>query len=104
MEKYKKIDESTIEFSKVIPQEIIVEKTEKVKYDYDFLVTQKVAVETDLANLVAQHAIEIEVAEDNIAEVVSLLAECAKLGVDGVKPVVEEASLQPAATLVVEKD
>ena len=81
-----KIDESTIEFSKVIPQEIIPEKTEKVTYDFDFLVTQKEAVETDLANVVARHATELEVAEANVAEVVNLLAECAKLGVDGVKP------------------
>lgn len=47
---------------------------------------QKVAVETDLANLVARHSKEIEVAEANVAEVVNLLAECAKLGIDGVKP------------------
>ena len=81
-----KIDESTIEFTKVIPQEIIPTKSEKVRYEFTFLVTQKVAVETDLANLVARHAKEIEVAEANVAEVVKLLAECAKLGVDGVKP------------------
>ena len=33
-----------------------------------------------------KHAKEIEVAEANVAEVVNLLAECAKIGVDGVKP------------------
>jgi len=53
-------------------------------------VKQKVAVETDLANLVARHSKEIEVAEANVAEVVNLLAECAKLGIDGVKPEVLE--------------
>ena len=80
-----KIDANTIEFSKVIPQEIIPEKTEKVTYDFDFLVKQKVAVETDLANLVARHAKEIAVAEANIAEVIGLLNECARLGVKGVE-------------------
>ena len=81
-----KIDESTIEFSKVIPQEIIPAQTEKVTYNFDFLVTQKKAVEADLVSIISRHAKEIEVAEANVAEVVTLLAECAKLGVDGVKP------------------
>jgi len=81
-----KINANTIEFTKVIPQEIIPKKTEKVTYDFDFLVKQKVAVETDLVNLVARHAKEIEVAEANITEIVSLLAECTRLGVSGVNP------------------
>lgn len=80
-----KIDESTIQFSKIIPQEIIPEKTEKITYDFDFLVRQKVAVESDLVSVVSRHAKELEVAEANVAEVVNLLAECAKVGVDGVK-------------------
>ena len=79
-----KIDANTIEFTKVIPQEIIPAKSEKVRHSFDFLVTQKVAVETDLANLVARHAREIEVAEANVAEVVKLLADCDRLGVAGV--------------------
>ena len=90
-----KIDESTIEFSMVIPQEIVPAKTEKVRHSFDFLVTQKVAVENDLANLVERHAKEIEVAEANLAEVANLLAECAKLGIDGVKPELEEAEEEP---------
>ena len=87
METFIKIDKSTIEFTKVIPQEIIPAQTEKVTYDFDFLVTQKVAVEADLANLMTRHTKELEVAEANVAEVISLLAEFAKLGVGEVKQV-----------------
>jgi len=53
-----KIDANTIKFSRVIPQEIIPEKTVDVIHSFKFLVEQKVAVETDLANLVARHAEE----------------------------------------------
>jgi len=86
----RKIDESTIELSKVIPQEVIPEKTEKDQYSFGFLVEQKRALEIDLANTVTRHTGELAIAEANLAEVVNLLAECAKLGIDGVKPEPEE--------------
>jgi len=76
----KKIDVSTIEFTKVIPQ-----KTEKVLYDFEFLVQQKERMEKDLARVIEHHADEIKLAEDRVAEVVNLLAECAKLGIGGQK-------------------
>jgi len=80
-----KIDANTIKFSRVIPQEIIPEKTVDVIRIFEFLVEQKVAVETDLANLVARHAKEKAEAEANVAEVVMLLADCKRLGVEAVK-------------------
>jgi len=86
----RKIDANTIEVSKVIPQEVIPEKTEKSEYDFDFLVEQKRAVEIDLANTVERHARELAVAEANLAQVVKILADCAKLGINGVKAEPEE--------------
>ena len=81
-----KISDDTIEISKVIPQEIILAKTEVTEYKYSFLVEQKIAVEQDLVNIITRHATELAVAQANVDEVVSLLAECTKLGVAGVEP------------------
>ena len=81
-----KIDKNTIAISKVIPQEIVPAKTEVTEYKYSFLLEQKKAVEQDLANVITRHATELAVAQANVDEVVGLLKECGKLGVDGVEP------------------
>lgn len=85
----RKINESTIEFSKVIPQEIVPEKMEKVEYDFNFLVNQKKVLENALRNVIARHVREVEEGEANLAEVTNLLEECARLGIDGVRPETE---------------
>jgi hypothetical protein len=77
----RKIDNSTLELTKVIPK-----KTEKILYDFEFLVRQKEMLEADLARIIEQHASEIKLAKDNVEEVSNLLAEFAKLRIDGVKP------------------
>jgi len=81
METFIKIDKNTIEFTKVIPKEIIPSSVEKTQYEYSFLVTQKVAVEGDLANIKARHITELAEAQKNVDEVLGLLLECAKLGI-----------------------
>ena len=88
-----KISDDTIEISKVIPQEIILAKTEVTEYKYSFLVEQKVAVEQDLANVITRHATELAVAQANVDEVLGLLKEWDKLEVkeEEVEVVVESS-------------
>ena len=81
MDTYKKISESEIEVKKTTPEEIIPEKEEVKTYDYDFLVAQQIQVDQDLANVIAQHAVELEVAQANVDEVKLLIAEAKKLGI-----------------------
>jgi hypothetical protein len=71
-----KIDETTIQVSKEIPVSVDV-----AKYDLNFLLAQKKAIESDLAKYTNDRNAEL-------AEVNMLIAECEKLGI---KPkVVEE--------------
>jgi len=81
MDTYKKISESEIEVKKTTPEEIIPEKEEVKTYDYDFLVAQQIQVDQDLANVIARHAVELEVAQANVDEVKLLIAEAKKLGI-----------------------
>lgn len=78
-----KINNQTIEFTKVIPEEVIPARQEVVQYDYEFLVKQKENIEQDLENLATRQAKEVETLEASLTEVEFLLSECAKLGVDG---------------------
>ena len=71
----KKIDEFTIEVTKEIPA-----KADVKKYDYNFLLSQKKAIENDLAKFVAARQAEL-------TEVNALITECEKLGI---KPKPEE--------------
>jgi len=65
----KKIDENTIEVTKTIPV-----KEEVTKYDYNFLIAQRKAIQADLDKYVAARQAEL-------AEVNALIAECEKLGI-----------------------
>ena len=51
------------------------------KYDYSFLLEQKVRVEEDLANVVSRHAQELAVAQANVDEINVYIAEYDKLGI-----------------------
>jgi len=81
MDTYKKISESEIEVKKTTPEEIIPEKEEVKTYDYDFLVAQQIQVDQDLSNVIARHAVELEVAQANVDEVNLLLKSCTDLGI-----------------------
>lgn len=74
----KKVDEFTIEVTKEIPVQTVVQK-----YDYNFLLTQKKAIETDRARYIEQR-------DKELAEVNALIAECEKLGIKA-KPETEIA-------------
>jgi len=76
-----KIDEKTIEVTKTIPQEIIPVKTEIKQYKIDFLKEQKIRVEADLKSVVTRHAKELEVAQESVNEVNTLILEAGKLGI-----------------------
>ena len=82
MDTYTKNEDGKLEVTKAIPQEVIPAKEEVKTYDYDFLVKQKVAVEQDLASIVARHTTELAVAQANVDEVNLFLAEATKLGID----------------------
>lgn len=65
----KKVDDFTIEVTKEIPA-----KADVRKYNYNFLLAQKKAIEADLAKFTAARQAEL-------AEVNALIAECEKLGI-----------------------
>jgi len=65
----KKIDEFTIEVTKEIPAKAVAQR-----YDYSFLLSQKKAIEEDLAKFT-------EAGQAELAEVNALIAECEKLGI-----------------------
>ncbi len=69
-----KIDEFTIQVTKETVQ------TAVLKYDYNFLIAQKKAIEEDRAKY-------IELRDKELEEVNALIAECEKLGI---KPKVEK--------------
>jgi hypothetical protein len=64
-----KIDDHTIGITKVVP-----ETRTPVKYDYDFLIKQRDAIQAQKDRDNAQRDIEL-------AEVEALIAECEKLGI-----------------------
>lgn len=64
----KKVDEFTIEVKKETVETVVQ------KYDYNFLLSQKKAIEGDLAKFTAARQAEID-------EVDALIAECEKLGI-----------------------
>lgn len=66
---YKKIDEHTIQVTTEIPAKAVVQK-----YDYNYLLSQKKAIEEDLAKFTAARQAEL-------ADVNTLIAECEKLGI-----------------------
>ena len=91
---YNKIDEQTIEKVETIPQEIIPAEVKTTQYDISFLKEQKIRVEEDLANIVARHSKELEIAQANVDEVNQLLAEADKLGIIEIvkveEPIIDE--------------
>ena len=81
MATYTKIDVDTIEATTLILPKTTPGRTEIVQYDIGFLREQKVRVDGDLVSITARHAQEIADAQANVAEIDTLLAECAKLGI-----------------------
>jgi len=73
----KKIDDYTLQVTRVIPAQEIAQK-----YNYNFLLHQKEAIEKDLAGYTADRQAELD-------EVNVLIAECEKLGIK-LRPVNEE--------------
>lgn len=71
----KKIDEYTIEVTKIEPA-----KEVKFKYDLLYLLHQREAIQNDIARFMAERQKELD-------EVNALIAECEKLGI---KPKVEK--------------
>jgi len=65
----KKIDDYTLQVTRVVPAQEIAQK-----YDYNFLLHQKEAIEKDLARYTAERQAELD-------EVNTLIVECEKLGI-----------------------
>jgi hypothetical protein len=92
----KKIDDVTLEVSKVTPEVVIPEKVEKVQYDINFLLEQKKRIEQDRENTLARNAEELAKRDAELAEVNDLIARAESVGIvtkpveKPVEPLLEE--------------
>lgn len=79
---YRKIDDKTIEETKIIPEKVVPAVEEKKTFDIEFLKAQKENVYKDYDNNVAKCEAEINTRQAEKNEVDRLLNEADKLGID----------------------
>lgn len=76
-----KIDEKTVEISKVTPEVVIPEKVERVKYDIDFLISQKEKIGVDRDGTIERNKQELAKRDAELAEINSLIKRAKDVGI-----------------------